>query len=421
MPAAAAASVQDALQDALQGVLDQYAAKKPTAAFQLGFKNAEVQFGLAAGQYWKPGTAGYQPATLEDKFLYGSGTKPLTATAVMSLVESGQVGFDDKLEDHVDRVLDKLEAGMSMNSLFGANGSKVTVGQVLRMSSGINDFDWPTFDQELLLPPATYETHDPLETIKYVATQLKPGACPDGYVCEPFVCEPGTCVAYSSTNYVLAGLVLAAHTDTLDWSQMNTWDFYPESLRNDMPSALFYSTEMINDVLTLPGFAAGGWGGYPNTTIWNQSSTILGWTCGNLVASAVDNAVFFWQLLGNEGQILKVETVEAMRNVVPLNNGWAAGKRSYGTGLMMVQASRYATTPPVWGEWGTYLGHGGDTYGFLSEQGLVWGLNASLTVVTNHDSPSIGTLYCDLIYAAAQVLVGGDAGPKCHKTEDVVA
>lgn len=35
---------------------------------------------------------------------------------------------------------------------------------------------------------------------------------------------------------------------------------------------------------------------------------------------------------------------------------------------MIQQSSRHATYPPVLTEWGAYLGHGGDTYGFLSEQ-----------------------------------------------------
>ena len=27
--------------------------------------------------------------------------------------------------------------------------------------------------------------------------------------------------------------------------------------------------------------------------------------------------------------------------------------------------------PPDFGAWGAYMGHGGDTYGFLSEQGII--------------------------------------------------
>ena len=37
--------------------------------------------------------------------------------------------------------------------------------------------------------------------------------------------------------------------------------------------------------------------------------------------------------------------------------------------------------------WGAYMGHGGDTYGFLSEQGIIGQLgNASFSVVSNEDT-----------------------------------
>jgi hypothetical protein len=46
--------------------------------------------------------------------------------------------------------------------------------------------------------------------------------------------------------------------------------------------------------------------------------------------------------------------------------GWGRGHISYGAGLMLKQTS-WAHTAAL-GEWGAYLGHGGNTYGFLSEQ-----------------------------------------------------
>ena len=61
---------------------------------------------------------------------------------------------------------------------------------------------------------------------------------------------------------------------------------------------------------------------------------------------------------------------------------------SYGTGLMVEAATMTDTFPPVFDELGTYMGHGGDTYGFLSEQGLVYGLNASMSVIANQDGES---------------------------------
>lgn len=419
---------QTELEHALQKVLDEFVDKMNlTSAIGFGFKNADMKFGLSAGQYWKPGTDAYQPVKPDDKFLYGSGTKPFTATAIMSLVEQGKVSLDDKLEKYADPVLDNIEKGTTIQSLFGKNGSKVTVGHLLNMTSCINDFDYPDFDQKLLLPDeGAYAINTPLETAQVVAnlSQLKdPKTCPSG-ICAPFVCEPGSAVVYSSTNYALAGLVLASFTKKQDWTTLNMWEHFPEALRKEeMPSAHFYSTEMINDpdYLALPGYSFGGWGGYPNTTIFNQSSTILGWTCGNLVAPAEENAAFFWDLLaplvGGTSTILKDETVLSMNASMTLFSpvSWAAGSRAYGTGLMMVQVgkSEKASQAPTWGEWGTYIGHGGDTYGFLSEQGVHWGLDASLTVVTNHDYTDLSSVYCQLIKTAALVIKGVDTKMHC--------
>ena len=43
-------------------------------------------------------------------------------------------------------------------------------------------------------------------------------------------------------------------------------------------------------------------------------------------------------------------------------------------GLMIEQVGELPSRvahPPDFGAWGAYMGHGGDTYGFLSEQGII--------------------------------------------------
>ena len=52
-----------------------------------------------------------------------------------------------------------------------ARPSQITVGHVLRMQSGIPDFDQPDFDKLLLLPNETYLTHSPFEFIENAAAQ----------------------------------------------------------------------------------------------------------------------------------------------------------------------------------------------------------------------------------------------------------
>lgn len=101
-----------------------------------------------------------------------------------------------------------------------------------------------------------------------------------------------------------------------------------------------------------------------------------------------------------------------MKDAVPLNVGWAKGYISYGAGLMIQQTSRKPSAyPPRLSDWGAYLGHGGDTYGFLSEQGLLPQLNATFSVIANEDYYMQGqyvksTLACHFIELAADEVLG---------------
>eukprot|EP00933_Yihiella_yeosuensis_P035434 TRINITY_DN28988_c0_g1_i2.p1 TRINITY_DN28988_c0_g1~~TRINITY_DN28988_c0_g1_i2.p1 ORF type:complete len:172 (+),score=37.68 TRINITY_DN28988_c0_g1_i2:358-873(+) len=151
------------------------------------------------------------------------------------------------------------------------------------------------------------------------------------------------------------------------------------------------------------------------TLIFGQDASILGWTCGNLIAAAKSAARFYYDLL-LEGKILPKETVEAMQDFRPLDVGWAKGSLLYGTGLMVQQASWNGKYPPVKGSWGSYVGHGGDTYGFLSESGLIPQFNASFAAVANEDYQITfvkNVLVCKAIEIAAKVLLEKDLYLKC--------
>ena len=73
-------------------------------------------------------------------------------------MEAGKVSLDDPVSTHVDPLLLKL-ANTSIVGLWGATAAKVTVGHLLQMRSGIQDYDtyppaydFPSaFDLKLLL------------------------------------------------------------------------------------------------------------------------------------------------------------------------------------------------------------------------------------------------------------------------------
>jgi len=405
---AAAVAVPEAeLKAALQGVLDDMTRENPIVAAQIGWRSTETSFGLASGQYIRPGEEHWRSATPDDMFLYGSGTKPFTSTAILTLVDKGIVGLNDPAEKHIDPGMGLVKPGATLRSYFGDAAGSITVAHILRMQSGIPDFDAAPFDQHLL--NTSQADHSPLEPVEYVAS-----------INNTLVCTPGSCVCYSSTNYVLAGFILLTHTQgAKSWQDMDIRSFFSESQLPSLGGAKFYRDEMLNTpgFMTVSGRTGGGWAKLPNTTIWNQSSTILTWTCGNMAAKAEDVAGFFWDLLGPDAKILSADTLKQMEVFHPLSLGWASGYINYGTGLMIEVQSQPSTFPPQFDEPGAYKGHGGDTYGFLSEQGMIYGLNASISVVVNQDGSVRGAsasgLICKAIEAVYAVYKTGYE-IKCH-------
>jgi hypothetical protein len=93
----------------------------------------------------------------------------------------------------------------------------------------------------------------------------------------------------------------------------------------------------------------------------------MGWTCGYLLASAKNVAKFYWDLLGPEKKILKPETVEIQTNWTLLDFGWAKGGIFYAGGLMVEFTNHTHHANRTVNDVDAYWGHGGETYGFLSD------------------------------------------------------
>ena len=388
-----------ALKTALQQELDLLSSVHPSFALNLGWTSTEGSFGLAAGSVNVPG----QPpraALPADRYLFGSGTKPVTATAVLRLMEAGALSLDDPVSKHVDPVL-KAANGTSMVGLFGSEAAAVTVGHLLHMQSGLPDFDTKTLDDAILLDGSA--EWPPYAILHVAASQIVAGK---------LHFTPGTRVEYSSTNFVMAGLVLLAHSPDAanDWKKLDLFSLaLPAELHAKYSNVRFINDEPISAAATVPGASA--FIPTQNTTIWAQKGGILGWTCGNMAASALDMAHFLHDLLVARA-ILKPSSLALMEQFHLLSYGWAEGRIYYGAGLMIEQPATtspgHRRGPPVFGDWGAYMGHGGDTYGFLSEQGIISKLgNASFSVVANMDSDYnfvTSAMACRLIQAAAKAL-----------------
>jgi len=89
-----------------------------------------------------------------------------------------------------------------------------------------------------------------------------------------------------------------------------------------------------------------------------------GWTCGNLLSNAADAAYFVRALLGSD-QVLSEGMRQEMLNFSTFTLGWSQGRR-YGLGVMDIEhfVRDFGRGPNI-----SFIGHGGDTYGFVSLTG----------------------------------------------------
>eukprot|EP01062_Namystynia_karyoxenos_P018793 TRINITY_DN169_c0_g1_i1.p1 TRINITY_DN169_c0_g1~~TRINITY_DN169_c0_g1_i1.p1 ORF type:complete len:459 (+),score=152.33 TRINITY_DN169_c0_g1_i1:77-1378(+) len=383
-----------------QSILDWGSRANEGAAVGFAWKDNEREFQLAAGSVLNlDGTT--RPLTTDDTFLYGSGSKTFTAVAIMRLVEAGRVRLEDPAEMHVDPWLLR-HGNTTLRRAWGPTAANVTVGMLIAMRSGVADYDKVDFD-EYVLSQLSAGVISPLEFIMYPST-----------ISKPFVCAPGTCVEYSSTNFVLAGIVLLHHSGLDDWTKLFTKSFFSAATQHSLAGLDFFTDQPLTKWLTTTA-KTGSWNCTqsnnctrgPETTIGPQNSSIVGWTCANAVAAPREVARFFHSLLA-ERSVVSPDSLNVMQDWHVMTKGWRAGNLWYGSGLMLTSASFNASAPgsPTFDGWGTFIGHGGMVYGYLSEQGYFWGLNASLSLVISTDqaAPDDDALLCNIVEAAANVL-----------------
>lgn len=120
-------------------------------------------------------------APMRDDFYsrIGSITKTFTATAVLQLVERGDVRLDEPIATYLDGV---------------PGGSTITVRQLATMRSGLPDYlQNPAFAAKVVADPV--RTFSPREMLAWAFA-------------EPMVFSPGSHYQYSNTNYILLGLLV---------------------------------------------------------------------------------------------------------------------------------------------------------------------------------------------------------------------
>lgn len=166
----------------------------------------------------------------------------------------------------------------------------------------------------------------------------------------------------------------------------------------------------LESAMNETGLSLPGWSGYGGGMAINgQPAGILGWTCGNSMTTTAAMAGFYWDLLVDQ-KTVSAESLALMKSTQLITKGWGKAHLEYGAGLFVQQtADRWLPweKPPQLGDWGTTIGHGGATYGFLSDQGLIPQLNSTWSYAGNSDEGSwADALTCQIIKAAAKVRFG---------------
>jgi hypothetical protein len=392
------ADLESILQGQIDAVVAHFRPQYPDLALSAAWRDSVNDVAVASG------TVSGRPITTTDTFLYGSGTKPITATAVMQLIDAGKLNATDKVAMIVDPYLE-AHGKPSLADFFGEAVSNATVLEVIRMGAGIRDFeDSFDFDTWVLGNGSKFWDY-PYDAMRFAVSHdnTKGGS--------PLICNPGNCTAYSSTSYEVAGLVLVATlAPSVAWYDFDLGSAV-FSNRSKYPTMHFppmgNGTAKLSQYLTVPGTSfASTW---PKTTIYDQSPSILGWTCGNMIASPRDVAKFSFYTLDNKTAHNSADTLisDAARSQITsfqrLSKGWMAGRLKYGAGMMQFS---YAGLP--------VLGHEGDTYGFLSTQAYVPTLGGSFSVASNVDVDlPMETMVCYLLQVVMQQTGGSNSTAHC--------
>ncbi|RSN49012.1 serine hydrolase domain-containing protein [Actinomadura sp. WAC 06369] len=282
-------------------------------------------------------------------FLWGSVAKPVTATGVMALVQSGRLGLDDPVAEHVPEF---------------AFDERVTVRHLLGHTSG--------------LPPSTvFEVAD-----CHAADCPRPAARLAALDDADPLGPPGTEYAYASTNYIALAAVVESVTGRPFAAYMREAVFRPTGMDG-----------AIADTESARHLAPGHqylWG-IPTATAgeYDPHGAAYGYMGGDL-----DDLAAFASSQLRDDSILKPESLQQMRKESKPGTGYGLGWRVGGLDAPLQNA--------IW--------HTGGTPGYSAMLFLLPERDVALVLQQNlygllQDGPVM-----QVGFGAARILAGGEPG-----------
>ncbi|PRY56973.1 serine hydrolase domain-containing protein [Glycomyces artemisiae] len=294
------------------------------------------------------------PVDLGTPFLWGSVAKPVTAAAVMTLVEDGRLDLDAPVTDYLpDFTLADQD-----------RSDRITVRDLLRQTTGIPEGTGLTdrFDHH----------DDPYGDAVADLADVEP------------ISEPGESFEYASANYVVAGAVVEAAAG------MPYEQYLHEAVLD--PLGMIGAVTTAEDAADVPrGHAVAFGQPFPVKTRFDQTGPSYGYLGGNiqdLTAFAVDQ-------LGGSAILTPESAAETHTGAIEVND-----TVDYGLGWRVDSRNADLGTATVW--------HTGGAPGFSAGVILLPELGRAVVVAQNRygyfeDAALIGTML-----GAARMLAGGD-------------
>ncbi len=294
------------------------------------------------GSWARAGVAeldGDRPVPRDAYYRIGSDTKTFTAVVALQLVAEGTLGLDDTVEQW----LPGLVGGN------GNDGSRITLANLLRQTSGLANYTDVLFGApEALTPEAFHESRFTPTTDEQavdLAMSRPPAWLPDA-------ADPAgeTRWGYSNTNYILAGLIIEAATGHSWEREVHERIIEPLGLANTLtPGTSAYVPQPTAAAhLRFPG----------EEELTDTTLSAGGGADGGIISTTGDMNTFWRALM--DGTLLPPEQLAAMKRTVPAPDFYGPGT---GYGLGIAWAPRCGDGEGLWF-------HGGTSFGTVSEAGV---------------------------------------------------
>jgi CubicO group peptidase (beta-lactamase class C family) len=328
----------------------------------------------------------------------------------MRLVDAGVLSFDTPVAPIIDPLLKKMKSKDpaqdfdKLSDLWGREVSKVTVLDLLSMRSGVPDYDTATpsgkhptdsFRAECYANPTRSYTPQALISVPWIRTgrlEFTPGVCNTH--------KYHNC--YSSTNYVLLGLLLAAQSGADSWQDYSQAAALAPVLK-DFSNLTFAVSGPPSAWTPVHGYDVTKYNGNNRSIdVAEVAGVFGGWTASDIVFSAADAAKLMQDVYGPSYKLLSKPIVDKMY------------AESYITGYGLSTFNLTRLTPND-----VAYGHLGATYGYQSVVVYVPSLELSITIGTNIETDyqsQPADAFCS-VYNTAKAIILGERVPHCTYSE----